>query len=214
MQRKDETVRRTVAVPVGAIIATSCLIVSTFVVALALLLVFTVRSSEVDQTTREIESLNGSVGVNGLCEVVFSASGREPLITDDSLRELAPALGRAGVQYMGLGGTQVSDDGLAAVAAHCKDSLRHLEISGSRVTAVGLTSLVECTRLRRISLSADALTGPGLDAIVDMPQITELTLFGIRDSDWLVMKLQEARPDITIAVYSHKHFMAPPENRQ
>jgi hypothetical protein len=141
--------------------------------------------------------------VTGISTPRLDALHREHLqIGDDDLRDLPHA---AQLTYLTLGGTRVTDAGLAHLKelprvqwidlhqtrvtdggmAHLAKlaSLRQLDLTGTRVTDAGLEHLLELSELRVLMVGATPITDAGLKHIGRMTQLRKLELWNTAITD-------------------------------
>lgn len=92
---------------------------------------------------------------------------------DDDLRYLAE-LGPGAVQYLMLGLTKVTEDGLA----HLSDlvGLRDLSLAEARYGDDALTHIAACRALRHLNILRNEISDSGLHALAGMPALEDLVL--------------------------------------
>jgi hypothetical protein len=85
------------------------------------------------------------------------------------------------LRRLSLGGTFVTDDGVDHLRGLTE--LEELDLTGTRVSSVGLAALRDMKRLRRLSLDGTRITDPGLKSLSGMTSMEELNLGGTRIGD-------------------------------
>ncbi len=110
---------------------------------------------------------------------------------DAQLARLAP-LG-TNIRWLDLGGTRISDDGLARVASMPNLTRLHLEKTG--VTDAGLISLTNLPNLEYLNLYGTIVTDAGLETLRGMPKLKQVYLWQTKVSPDGVKAFTEARTD-------------------
>lgn len=122
---------------------------------------------------REIESSLG-VGVRPLTKaspwLAVNARLAGESFGDEQLAQLAPIA--AAVHRLDLGGTKVTDAGLAQLAA--MPALRQLRLDRTQITDGGLDNLMGLPRLESLNLHTTAVTDAGIATLAGLPKLRRL----------------------------------------
>ncbi len=110
---------------------------------------------------------------------------------DDELGALAPVA--SAVQWLDLGGTSVTDKGLAAVAN--MGNLERLHLDGTRVSDPGLSSVGDLRKLTYLNLMGTAVTDQGIAALRGLPRLRSLYVWQTAVTPAAVRSLGEALVD-------------------
>ena len=100
------------------------------------------------------------------------------------------------LEFLGMGVTEISDEGLA----HLKNlkKLRCLDLQRTRVTDAGLARLEGLDELTDLNLSDTQITDTGLIHLMKLKNLWQLKLYKTKVTDAGAKALQEAKPNIKI----------------
>jgi hypothetical protein len=115
-------------------------------------------------------------------------------ITDTSLRALTGVAPQ--VLWLDLGGTRVSDGGLADIAR--LPNLTRLHLQHTAVGDTGLAHLTELQRLEYLNLYGTAITDEGLAALSSLKRLRALFVWETRVTPSGLSRLRTALPRVTI----------------
>jgi len=116
---------------------------------------------------------------------------RGPRFTDEHLRALAPMA--AGIARLDLGGTAVTDAGLATLRA--MTSLQRLHLDQTAVTAAGVNQLSGLARLETLNLVGTTVGDEALPALERLPGLRTLYAWNTRLSEPALEKLVQGRQE-------------------
>ncbi len=114
-------------------------------------------------------------------------------VGDDDLS--GRALG-ADVPYLALGGTNITDSGLAQLTD--LEQVRWIDLAKTRVTDAGVRHLAEIKSLVELDLSATPITDAALESLAGATGLRKLTITGTQVSEPAVRKLKQIRPQLEI----------------
>src|SRR5438552_35881 len=121
---------------------------------------------------------------------------------DTWLGPLAAVVGKGGLtnlQRLGLGGTQVSDNGLKSVGK--LTNLQRLDLDGTQVGDAGLKSLENLTNLQILDLGETQVRDAGLKSLEKLTSLQILGLKATQISDGGLKSLAEAVPPLAKLQY-------------
>lgn len=110
--------------------------------------------------------------------------------------QLAPLASLAGVTWMILSDTPVSDDGLVYVAG--LKSLRRLSLINAGVTDAGIRHLRDLAELRILHLDGNPITDAGLEHLHGLRQMETLTVRNTRVTELGIQRLKDAVPNVRV----------------
>lgn len=127
-----------------------------------------------------------------LLNVDFRAEA--PNIGDSHLVHLKPVAQQ--IVWLNLAGTQVTDDGLAALAD--LPNLRMLHLEKTAISDAGLAHVIKCAELTYLNLYGTKITDAGLGQIASLKKLQKLYLWQTAVTDAGVKALKAALPDLMI----------------
>lgn len=112
---------------------------------------------------------------------------------DEQLKQLGPIAGA--IHRLDLGGTNVTDQGLAALAEMTE--LRQLRLDRTTVSDAGLARLVGLARLESLNLHTTAITDEGLATLEKLPKLRRLYV-------WQTAVTREAMKALAVALENRR----------